>query len=65
MSTKLSGEEVNNLLYSNDVIYENGHSCSKEGTEEFSKTPAERLQVAAHYCLISFVELLTSAWRQT
>ena len=45
MSTELSGEEVNNLLYSNDVVYENGHSCSKEGTEEFSETPAEELQV--------------------
>ena len=45
MLTELSGEEVNNLLYSNDILYEDGHSCSKEGTEEFSKTPAEKLQV--------------------
>ena len=45
MSTELSGEEVNTLLYSTDFLYENGHSCSREGTEEFSKTPAEKLQV--------------------
>ena len=64
MSTELSGEEVNNLLYSNDVVYENGHSCSKEGTEEFRRRLRKSSRFAAHHCLISFVELLASVWRQ-